>query len=104
MIFRLHQKIIDRVVDDSCAEKREGTAEEELAALNIQDIDMSDLKFTFEGLEQEPFDESNLDDDSQKSNVIVTINFKSVSDYESAKEELQSIADNYDASLAVKMA
>ena len=81
-----------------------GKLEEEIARLEIEGVDLSGLKFTFEGLEQEPFDESNLDDDTQKSNVIVTINFKSVSDYESAKEELQSIADDHDASLAVKMA
>lgn len=81
-----------------------GKLEEEIARLEIEGVDLSGLKFTFEDLEQEAFDESNLDDDTTKSNVIATINFKSVAEYESAKDELQNVADAHGASLAVKMA
>ena len=81
-----------------------GKLEEEVARLEIEGVDLSGLKFTFEDLEQEALDESNLDDDTTKSNVIATINFKSVADYESAKDELQNVADAHGASLAVKMA
>jgi len=81
-----------------------GKLEEEIARLEIEGVDLSGLKFTFDFDAQAEFDESDLDDESEKSNVIVTVNFKNVSDYEKAKPGLQSIADSYGASLAVKMA
>lgn len=81
-----------------------GKLEEEIARLEIEGVDLSGLKFTFDFDVQDEFDESDLDDESEKSNVIVTVNFKNVSDYEKAKSGLQSIADSYGASLAVKMA
>ena len=63
---------------------------------------------TFEGFEfdfmQDDFDESDLDSDETRENVIVSINFQNVADYEAAKERLQNIADEMNASLAVKMA
>lgn len=81
-----------------------GKLEEEIARLEIEGVDLSGLKFTFDFDAQDEFDESDLDDESEKSNVIATVNFKNISDYEKAKSDLQSIADSYGASLAVKMA
>lgn len=76
--------------------------EEELAALDIAGIDMSDLKFEVSAFDTEPVD---LDDNGDaKNNVIVSINFQTVEDYENAKDELNRIADNNGASVAVKMA
>jgi ParB-like chromosome segregation protein Spo0J len=73
---------------------------EELAVL-----DMSDFEFDF-GIEvdEEEFDENDLDEEIKKENVIVSINCSNVNDYEEIKERLQNLADEVGATLAVKMA
>jgi hypothetical protein len=63
---------------------------------------MSDLKFEVDTFDTEPVD---LDDNGDaKNNVIVSINFQTVEDYENAKDDLNRIADDNGASVAVKMA
>lgn len=66
----------------------------------IFDIDMS--KFGF-NLEEDDFDESDLDDETEKENVIVSINCGNIKNYEAIKERLQNICDEIGGSLAVKM-
>ena len=67
---------------------------------NIADIDMSDFGFD---IAEELFDESNLDDETTKENVVVSINIPNIDDYNSVKEKLQNIADSVNATLSVKM-
>ena len=62
--------------------------EEELA--DLSDFDMSDFGFDID-IEEE-FDESDLDDDTEKKNVIVSINCNNVNDYDEIKERLQNLA------------
>ena len=71
----------------------------------LAELDLSDFDFDF-GIEdeEEDFDESNLDEAVSKTNVIVSINCANVADYESIKERLQNLADEVNATLAVKMA
>ena len=71
----------------------------------LADLDLSGFNFDF-GFDaaEEDFDESNLDEVVSKTNVIVSINCANVTDYESIKERLQNLADEVNATLAVKMA
>ena len=71
----------------------------------LAELDLSDFSFDF-GIEEEEedFDESDLDEAVSKTNVIVSINCSNVADYESIKERLQNLADEVNATLAVKMA
>ena len=75
--------------------------EEEIAQLEIDGIDMSDLNFNLDFDAPEDLD---ADESTQKSNVIASINFPNIDVYESVKETLQDIADDNGATLAVKMA
>lgn len=68
---------------------------------DITDIDMS--VFGFE-TDTEEFDMDGLDDESEKTSVIVSINCANYDDYESIKDELQNVANKVGASVAVKMA
>lgn len=67
---------------------------------DIADIDME--KFGFELGEN--FDESDLDDEKKKENVIVSINCGDVRYYEMIKDRLQELTDEIQGSLSVKMA
>ena len=71
----------------------------------LAELDLGDFDFDF-GIEdeEEDFDESDLDEAVSKTNVIVSINCANVADYESIKERLQNLADEVNATLAVKMA
>lgn len=77
------------------------TLEEEIAALEIEGVNLDDLKFTFDMDIPENLD---AEESETKSNVIVSINFPDYCAYEAAKSDLQSIADDNGATLAVKMA
>lgn len=94
-----------RLADNKTSEFAEWDFEklnEELAELRDMDFDM--LAFGFAVEMKEEFDERDLDDDVKKENVIVSINCNNVNDYESIKERLQNLADEVNATLAVKMA
>ena len=67
----------------------------------LSEMDMS--AFGFE-IDVEEFDESDLDDDTKKENVIVSVNCNNVNDYEEIKERLQNLADEINATVSVKMA
>lgn len=51
----------------------------------------------------EDFDESDLDDERQKVNVIASINCGGIANYEKIKDELQALCDRVEGSLSVKM-
>lgn len=74
----------------------------ELDALADMGFDMD--VFGFDADNEDEFDESGLDEDVNKTNVIVSINCNNVADYESIKERLQNLADEVNATVAVKMA
>lgn len=94
-----------RLADNKTSEFAECDFEkltEELAELHDMEFDMS--AFGFEVKMEEEFDENDLDEEVKKENVIVSINCNNVNDYESIKERLQNLADEVNATLAVKMA
>lgn len=68
---------------------------------DIVDIDME--QFGFGMSEYEEFDESDLDSDETKENVIVSINCGSVDAYETIKERLQNLTDEIEGSMSIKM-
>ena len=71
---------------------------------DIEDLDFDGFEFDFLGGAADMELPDDLDADVTKENVIVSINFKNVHDYEEVKERLQNIADEMSATLAVKMA
>lgn len=75
----------------------------ELLPLELQDIVEIDMTyFGFESVSDE-FDESDLDDDQEKNNVIASINCGNILNYELIKERLQELCDEIGGSMAVKM-
>lgn len=74
--------------------------------LDLDDLDFSDfenLNFDLFDDEPEEFDESDLDEEKTKTDVQLSIHFKSLKDYEAKKDEIQRIADEVGATVAVKM-
>ena len=72
------------------------------------DFEMSEISFDmtqfgFEDMEEMEQPEE-LDDDKVKENVIVSINCGNVDNYNEIKERLQSLCDEIEATLSVKMA
>ena len=78
--------------------------EEEIAQLEIEGSDFKGLKFEFAGIEDMEMPEALDEDGVGKRNVVCQLNFPSSDAYESVKDELQRIADENGALLAVKMA
>ena len=78
----------------------------DFAKLEQELIDLSEMDMSAFGFEIdiEGFDESDLDDDTKKENVIVSVNCNNVNDYEEIKERLQNLADEVNATVSVKMA
>lgn len=90
-----------RLADNKTAELAEWDFE--LLDLELDDIELDMGEFGFDEPEEDEVP-TDLDDDNERVNVIVSLNFASIADYESVKDELQSIADKRGASVAVKMA
>jgi ParB-like chromosome segregation protein Spo0J len=67
----------------------------------IETIDMTLLGFD-ENVGAEP--PQNLDDDTEKESIVITLNIKSQVDYEMIKQKVTEIIDGLDVSMAVKMA
>ena len=67
------------------------------------DIDMSDFGFEKALEMQFEIDETDLDDDTKKENVTVSINCGDVASFESIKERLQNLVDEISAKMSVKM-
>ena len=90
-----------RLVDNKTAEFAVwdfSKLEEELA-----ELDFSDFDFGFSQPEEEDIDESDLDADTEKSGVVVTLRFEDSADYEAYEERIKNLADEADAKISVKM-
>ena len=78
--------------------------DDEILNVEIDDIVNIDMKqFGFDEYEFELIDENNLDDDTEKTNVNVTIVFPNHREYTSAKEMLVNISEQFDCNISVKM-
>lgn len=86
------------------ANKTGERAEWDLNKLEIElaDLDFEGYDFDFDGvqIEAEPVE---LDDDTEKNTVVVSINCGDVNNYEEIKERLQNICDEVGAKISVKM-
>lgn len=71
---------------------------------DLYDLNFDDFDIDF-GLDEddEEFDQSDLDEDKTKTDVQLSIHFKTLKDYEAKKDEIQRIADEVGATVAVKM-
>lgn len=67
---------------------------------DIVDLNMSEFGFDIQSLE---IDEGDLDDDTEKSKVNVSIVFSSSFEFEEAKERLENIANEFNTNLSIKM-
>ena len=88
-----------RLVDNKTAEYAEWDfekLEEELAQLDFGDFD-----FGFNN--DMEIDETDLDDDTEKTVTAVTLRFENVSDYEIVEERLKNLAEEGNATISVKM-
>jgi hypothetical protein len=86
------------------ANKTGERAEWDLNKLEIElaDLDFEGYDFNFDGvqIETEP---TELDDDTEKNTVVVSINCGDINNYEEIKERLQNICDEVGAKISVKM-
>ena len=86
------------------ANKTGERAEWDLNKLEIElaDLDFERYDFDFDGvqIETEP---TELDDDTEKNTVVVSINCGDINNYEEIKERLQNICDEVGAKISVKM-
>ena len=86
------------------ANKTGERAEWDLNKLEIElaDLDFEGYDFDFDGaqIETEP---TELDDDTEKNTVVVSINCGDINNYERIKERLQNICDEVGAKISVKM-
>ena len=90
-----------RLVDNKTAEFAGwdfSKLEEELAELDFGDFD-----FGFSQSEEDDIDESDLDDDTEKSGVVVTLRFEDSADYEAYEERIKNLAEEAGAKISVKM-
>ena len=90
-----------RLVDNKTAEFAEWDftkLEEELSEINFGDFD-----FGFSQSDEMDIDESDLDDDTEKNGVVVTLRFGSSSDYDAYEESIKNLADEANATISVKM-
>ena len=93
-----------RLADNKVAEK--ATWNEDLKFLELSEIEplgIDMLQFGFEDLLKDSIDLNDLDDNTEKNNVIVSINCGSLFNYEEIKERLQNLAEEIKASISVKM-
>lgn len=75
----------------------------DLLGEELLELDLSGFELDWGIVQDEAFDESDLDDDRAKENVVVSINCKNVDDYNLIKEQLQNLVDSIGATLSVKM-
>ena len=88
-----------RLVDNKTAEYAEWDfekLEEELAQL-----DFGDFNFGFNN--EIDIDETDLDDETQKTVTAVTLRFENVRDYEIVEERIKNLAEEGNATVSVKM-
>lgn len=76
--------------------------DDELLSLEMDELDFNWENFGFDS-QDDDFDESDLDADDEKTNVVVSINCGDVANYESIKERLENLVGEIDGTMAVKM-
>ena len=92
-----------RLADNKTAEKASWDIELlDMELAEIETIDMGLLGFEENAGGAEP--PQDLDDDTEKESIIITLNIKSQVDYEMIKQKVTEIIDGLDVSMAVKMA
>lgn len=92
-----------RLADNRSAEKATWDIELlDMELAEIETIDMGLLGFDENAGGAEP--PQDLDDDTEKESIIITLNIKSQVDYEMIKQKVTEIIDGLDVSMAVKMA
>ena len=69
----------------------------------IETIDMQLLGFD-DTPQEDTEPPQNLDDDTEKQSVVITLNIKNYVDYEPIKQKISELIDGLDVSMAVKMA
>lgn len=67
----------------------------------LADLDFGEFSFTFSA--EDEIDESDLDDESEKNSVVVTLRFESADDYTLYEERIKNLADEANATVSVKM-
>ena len=72
----------------------------------LTNVDLDAFSFDFGDADilEETFDENDLDDGTEKSHVVLSLNIANINDYEFVKEKIQNIADEIGATVSVKMA
>lgn len=67
------------------------------------DLDGFQLDFDLDCNTDLTIDESELDDDSEKSEITMTLKFRNVTDYESCEPKITEICDSFSVKMSVKM-
>lgn len=73
----------------------------EMRDIEIESLDIDMTRFGFEI--EDTFDETDLDNTDEKTNVVASINCGSYSQYDAIKDRLQELADEIGGTLAVRM-
>jgi ParB-like chromosome segregation protein Spo0J len=89
-----------RLVDNKVSEASEWNFELLDEELENIDIDLSD--YGFENIDVS-FDESDLEDDRQKTKVQVAIVYDSYEEFEKVKEEYEALANQTNGNMSIKM-
>jgi ParB-like chromosome segregation protein Spo0J len=77
----------------------------ELLDMELAEIETIDMQLLgFDDVQEETEPPQNLDDDTEKESIVITLNIKSQVDYEMIKQKVTEIIDGLDVSMAVKMA
>lgn len=91
-----------RLVDNKTAEFAQWDFSKLEAELD--GLDFGDFDFGFAAADDlGAIDEDDLDDDTNKSTVVVTIRFDTSADYEAYEERIKNLADEAHATVSVKM-
>ena len=92
-----------RLADNKAGEK--STWDVELLDMELANIETIDMQLLgFDDVQEETEPPQNLDDDTEKESIVITLNIKSQVDYEMIKQKVTEIIDGLDVSMAVKMA
>jgi ParB-like chromosome segregation protein Spo0J len=77
----------------------------ELLDMELAEIETIDMQLL--GFDDAPQEDTeppqNLDDDTEKQSVVITLNIKNYVDYEPIKQKISELIDGLDISMAVKM-
>lgn len=91
-----------RLADNRSAEK--ATWDIELLDMELAEIETIDMQLLgFDDVQEEAEPPQNLDDDTEKQSVVITLNIKNYVDYEPIKQKISELIDGLDVSMAVKM-